>query len=161
MKKSINKDTIKILLFNTLFLNNNDDDLILKNLFDFIDSMNDVELKKTKILLEKFPKLKSLEKRKGYNNLDTLEIEKSIRFSTVFIIYILFSIVEKERNEDIRSLINKYIEQKNYRHFTHLYTYTLNIDNILYSINKEYQKKRFSKLIDWFYLIINIIIKIR
>ena len=103
MKKSINKDTIKILLFNTLFLNNNDDDLILKNLFDFIDSMNDVELKKTKILLEKFPKLKSLEKRKGYNNLDTLEIEKSIRFSTVFIIYILFSIVEKERNEDIRS----------------------------------------------------------
>ena len=72
MKKSINKDTIKILLFNTLFLNNNDDDLILKNLFDFIDSMNDVELKKTKILLEKFPKLKSLEKRKGYNNLDTL-----------------------------------------------------------------------------------------
>ncbi|MBU9918152.1 MAG: hypothetical protein KTQ14_06605 [Fusobacteriaceae bacterium] len=151
MKKSINKDTIKILLFNTLFLNNNDDDLILKNLFDFIDSMNDVELKKTKILLEKFPKLKSLEKRKGYNNLDTLEIEKSIRFSTVFIIYILFSIVEKERNEDIRSLINKYIEQKNYRHFTHLYTYTLNIDNILYSINKEYQKKRFSKLIDWLF----------
>ena len=151
MKKSINKDTIKILLFNTLFLNNNDDDLILKNLFDFIDSMNDVELKKTKILLEKFPKLKSLEKRKGYNNLDTLEIEKSIRFSTVFIIYILFSIVEKERNEDIRSLINKYIEQKNYRHFTHLYTYTLNIDNILYSINKEYQKKRFSKVIDWLF----------
>ena len=151
MKKSINKDTIKILLFNTLFLNNNDDDLILKNLFDFIDSMNDVELKKTKILLEKFPKLKSLEKRKGYNNLDTLEIEKSIRFSTVFIIYILFSIVEKERNEDIRSLINKYIEQKNYRHFTHLYTYTLNIDKILYSINKEYQKKRFSKLIDWLF----------
>ena len=151
MKKSINKDTIKILLFNTLFLNNNDDDLILQNLFDFIDSMNDVELKKTKILLEKFPKLKSLEKRKGYNNLDTLEIEKSIRFSTVFIIYILFSIVEKERNEDIRSLINKYIEQKNYRHFTHLYTYTLNIDNILYSINKEYQKKRFSKLIDWLF----------
>ena len=151
MKKSINKDTLKILLFNTLFLNNNDDDLILKNLFDFIDSMNDVELKKTKILLEKFPKLKSLEKRKGYNNLDTLEIEKSIRFSTVFIIYILFSIVEKERNEDIRSLINKYIEQKNYRHFTHLYTYTLNIDNILYSINKEYQKKRFSKLIDWLF----------
>ena len=151
MKKSINKDTIKILLFNTLFLNNNDDDLILKNLFDFIDSMNDVELKKTKILLEKFPKLKYLEKRKGYNNLDTLEIEKSIRFSTVFIIYILFSIVEKERNEDIRSLINKYIEQKNYRHFTHLYTYTLNIDNILYSINKEYQKKRFSKLIDWLF----------
>ena len=151
MKKSINKDTIKILLFNTLFLNNNDADLILKNLFDFIDSMNDVEVKKTKILLEKFPKLKSLEKRKGYNNLDTLEIEKSIRFSTVFIIYILFSIVEKERNEDIRSLINKYIEQKNYRHFTHLYTYTLNIDNILYSINKEYQKKRFSKLIDWLF----------
>ena len=151
MKKSINKDTIKILLFNTLFLNNNDDDLILKNLFDFIDSMNDVELKKTKILLEKFPKLKSLEKRKGYNNLDTLEIEKSIRFSTVFIIYILFSIVEKERNEDIRSLINKYIEQKNYRHFTHLYTYTQNIDNILYSINKEYQNKRFSKLIDWLF----------
>ena len=159
MKKSINKDTIKILLFNTLFLNNNDDDLILKNLFCFIDSMNNIELKKTKILLEKFPKLKSLEKRKGYNNLDRLEVEKSIRFSTVYIIYILFSIVEEERNEDIRSLINKYIEQKNYRHFTHLYTYTIIKENILYSINKEYQRKRFSKLIDW--LFNNIIIKIR
>lgn len=143
------KNEIKKLLYDSIFFTINDS-LTIYNLFNFIDSMNDSQLEKTKIFLEKTKNLKVYEENKQFSEIKYLERRFNLRLSTVIIILILLKIVYQDQNEEMRFLINRYLEQENYRHFLHILN-CMNIEifqNILNSINFEYEKKRniFQKL---------------
>ena len=143
------KNEIKKLLYNSIFFTKNDS-MIIYNLFDFIDSMTDSQIEKTKIFLEKIKNLKVSEENKEFSEIKYLERRFDLRLSTVIVILILLKIVCQDQNEEMRFLINKYLEQENYRHFLHILNY-MNIEisqNIMNPINFEYKKRRniFQKL---------------
>lgn len=144
MKKTNEKDQIKLLLLNNLFFSENDE-LLVKNLFNFINSMNQTELKKTKMFLKKNMHTKSFEESRKFYKLVGVEIENDIRTSTLFVIFIFFKIAEKERHIEIRFIINQYLEQENYRLFAHrlefIFSDNIIIMRILNNIDKLYNKK--------------------
>lgn len=144
MKKTNKKDQIKLLLLNTLFFSQNDE-LLLKNLFNFIDSMNQTELEKTKMFLEKNQHTKSFEENRDFYKLVSLEIVNDIRTSTLFVIFILLKIAQQERYKEIRFIINEYLEQENYKLLLHRLEYVffdnIHVERILNNINKSYNKK--------------------
>lgn len=141
MKISNNhKNDVKILLFDSIYFYN-DDYLILANLFNLIDSIDDLELKKIKLFLKNNHHIKTLEKNKNYWEISNVERSYKLRLSSVIMILILIRIVAIKKNEEIRFLINKYIEQENYRHLMHQLDYIEKnlLRKILNSINLKYE----------------------
>lgn len=144
MKISNNhKNDVKILLFDSIYFYN-DDYLILANLFNLIDSIDDLELKKIKLFLENNHHIKTLEKNKNYWEISNVERSYKLRLSSVIMILILIRIVAIKKNEEIRFLINKYIEQENYRHLMHQLDYIEKnlLRKILNSINLKYENEK-------------------
>ena len=116
-----------------------------KNLFNFIDSLNQAELKKITMFLEKNIHTKSFEENRKFYKLVSVEIENDIRTSTLFVIFIFFKIAEKERNRKIRFIINEYLEQENYRLLAHrlefIFSDNIQVKRILNNIDRVYNKK--------------------
>lgn len=153
------KNKAKIVIFDSIFLNERDYTM-LSDLYNLIDSANEIEVKKILILFANIKNNKTYEKYKSIGDLTKEEFYNSFRYSTIFRIYLMLKIFGKERKIDINFLINDSIHQENYNELIHKFksfyreesNLLINLVNLHYNKEEEknsifYQlKKLFSRL---------------